>query len=183
MSLRTFWKLFFQIIGIVIFLHGIEQIIENLGMVVPYFFELGVGGLLFFVICVAFYVLDLYLLVFNPEIAIRFFKLERHISSEQIQFDKSYDSLIRLGIIVIGGLMIINNVPELIHIFSVYFIFSDIGPFDSFEFKKAEMIMYIVKIGIGLVMLNYSQALSNLIKRKAEENKDVLDDQQPERDI
>jgi hypothetical protein len=123
MSPRSFWIVLLKLVGVWILFHAFD--------VVPQFFVLFYPAypsplryenwevILSSLIIVLVYVAIIRLLVFRPDVVIDKLKLDKRFDEEQFSFNIHRSTAIAIAVIIVGALMIMNNVPVFLR--GVYF--------------------------------------------------------------
>lgn len=130
----------------------------------------GVGGAL-----LSFYLF----LVFQPDWTIRKLKLDKNFDSEQIEFGAlDPKALLGIGIILIGGFIIIENVGLFLSN-SFYFVKSIVATSDevrmlsAHEYDTKRFVLNLLNIIIGYLLITNFRFLSNMLLSKKEEDQHV----------
>ncbi|MRT94579.1 hypothetical protein [Ancylomarina sp. 16SWW S1-10-2] len=110
------------------------------------------------------------LLIFKSSNVVNLLKLDKHFDDDRIdlgKFDPS--SIIKLALIVIGGLLIIDNIPNCLS--QILFAFKvNVHGFGAESGDKFNLIVSGIKLVFGfLIMTNYS-GITKLLKLKGKTN-------------
>ena len=117
MTIRTFWVIFFKILGIWLVVDCIFVIpgffstllsINSMGMTQGYALT---SVLLLLTIAVYIFILRLFL--FKPAWLIDKLKLDQGFDQTEFSFNISTSSVLTIALIVIGGVILINEIPNL----------------------------------------------------------------------
>jgi len=110
------------------------------------------------------------ILFFKTDILIDKLKLDRGFTQDNFPLNIHRSTVLSIVIIIIGGLLIADNIPLLCR--SVYLYFQSKSVSDAL-FKRPDysyMIIYSVKILVGLILTGNHQLLVNYIERKRKGN-------------
>ena len=119
MKVRTFWLILLKIIGLFLVIRGINVIIYSLN---TFHFiiksednitEPIIWMTLFIILTVIIYLFILWLFVFKTSWLIDKLRLEKGFEEEKIEINVSLSSIISIAIVVIGGIMLIESLPQL----------------------------------------------------------------------
>ena len=177
MSINTFWKIVVKILGIWV-------VIESL-ILIPYYFSsivmvFGDGfssnlpiafavltGIFFF------YIMTLRLLLFKTNWIIQNLKLEEGFNEDRINFTLHRSVIIKIAIIIIGGFLLVDNLPTLFSQVYTYLQTEKIASGGVFnEARKSNsqgIILYSLKCLIGVWMLTNSRFIVNFLESRRKE--------------
>lgn len=167
MTIRTFWTLFIKILGVSMFIESIFIIPEALTSV----FSTSTYDLLDEIIY-TFILLLIFLGLFSVVLWIFLYKthwlisklhLDRDFDEEKIDINISYNTVLTLGIIVIGGLVIVDSLTQLCE--------QAIALYDQkkeFEGNPSYIliVLYFIKTIIGYVLMTNNQLVVKFIDKK-----------------
>jgi hypothetical protein len=175
----AFWNLIIKTIGIWLFIQGIMSLpgmVMNFIMVynTPYsssgaiFFQ----GL-FFVVPILFYVLVLRHLVLKTQGIIDLLKLEKGFDETRIDITLPYNKVLRIIIILIGGIVFITAIPSLAE--NLYSFITEDSLFNTSP-RATSLIVGVIQAIIGfLVMTNSDLVLRYINKKNGEAETKQLD--------
>lgn len=116
MSIRTFWTIFIKILGIWLVLDCFSIIAQGISTVIftnsDDDLEIFGGILISIMMTLGIYVFILWLFVFKTSWIIDQLNLEKGFTEEKIELNIERSTILNIAIIVIGGLMFINALPE-----------------------------------------------------------------------
>jgi uncharacterized membrane protein len=160
MTSRTFWTIIIKIIGIWFVLDSLMVayqfisylfIKNNTGSLG---FVLATAGLAF--LTVLFYFLVLYLCVFRTDWIIDKLKLDKGFKDERIEINLHRSTILSISLIVIGGLLIIDNFPKLCQYIVIYFQRSGITGSITGDTTWSIIFLYFFKTLIGYFLITSS---------------------------
>jgi hypothetical protein len=178
MTPRSFWTIVIKILGLYVVLESITTIWQSLNIIIIYssissvidhnyygirvYFSLLVSVLLFFI-----YILIFYSFLFKTDWVINKLKLDKGFPEEIFGFNIDATTVMKIGIIILGGSLLVNYVPDLIREICYYFERTGVKNEQKY---LARNILYIVndiiRIAVGIFMLLRSDTLINFIERK-----------------
>lgn len=168
MLINTFWKILLKIIGLWILIGSfsvIPQLTTNLSFIdgslnITGLFQ--VWGLLFLSIFLYFIVVRIF--IFKTDWIIEKLKLDKNFKEEKIAINYSATTVLRIAIIVMGGLIFIDAFPSFIS--RIYAFLTQKEQFkDSVE--SAWILYYFIKLVLGYLLLTNGNTFSNYIERKS----------------
>jgi hypothetical protein len=172
MRIRTFWTFFLKILGLYIVLGSIEVIaqffsttyylfVDNSSDIISKSAVFGIIALIIFM-----YVLVLRFFVFKPNWIIDKLKLDKGFEEEKIELNTNSSTILRIAIIVIGGLMIVDTLPALCK--SIFIFFQQESLFRNYP-KTGWIIFDAVKTVIGYLLLTNSKFIADTIENQKTE--------------
>ena len=162
MSVKSFWLLVLKLIGIYLSLSFFEfcvfifsQLInfrENDFLLIGAYF--GAFVLYFSVI---------YCFLFKTSTLIKWFRLEKDFDTNTISCEFSTTSIIRLAVIIVGGLMFIDNFVSLISNLMTFFqqemVFKN--------YSKSQLLLFVfIKTVIGYLLITNNAFVTRLIEKQ-----------------
>jgi hypothetical protein len=168
MKIRTFWTFLLKILGLYIVLGGIDVIAQFLSTTYYLFaddssdniIKLSLFGMV--VIMILVYYLVLRFFVFKPNLIIDKLKLDKGFEEEEIKLDDNSSTILRIAIIVIGGLILVDSLPVLCK--NVFIFFQQESLFRNYS-GTGWIIFGVVKSIIGYLLLTNNQFFVDLIKK------------------
>ncbi len=162
MTTRTFWTIFIKIMGIWFVLNNLWVIIQFFTSI---FFMNGAQGIMASVITLAmlaltlfFFILIFYFLIFKTDWIIDTLGLDKAIEEEKLELSIHRSTVLTIAVIVIGGLILIDALPQLFRQLITYF--QQQNP------TSAWIIFYFVKAVLGYILMTNSRLIVNLIERQ-----------------
>lgn len=169
MTPKTFWTIFFKIFGLYITWQAL--------LVLPSLFvaimDNGSHGKLgFFTSCSGFVFLACFFLaivrycIFKTDRLINLLRLETGIAGETIDINIHRSSLLKIAVIVLGGLMLTDSLPALC--FNLFSYFQYVNAYKSFAENHATpyLVTNLLKVFLGYFMVTDSRLIVNFIERK-----------------
>lgn len=148
MTNRDFFRLIIKLFGLYQFLLVVFTFLPtNLQLLFNNFFSISsfvsIALLTFFILGVY------YLFIKNPDVIINFFKLDRGFDQYKITVaNLSSDTILQIGVVLIGGFLIVDNVGFFISSFITYFKMS----FMKESFESLQNFQNLVLHGINLIL-------------------------------
>lgn len=174
MTIRTFWTIFLKILGIYLVVDSLTIIPQFLSGFAFAFIrgdhEDNLIGLLLTVslviltIVIYFFILKLF--VYKTAWLIDKLHLDKGFTEEKFEITMHRSIILKLAIIVIGGLMFIDALPLFCNqIFTYFQQTNNSGLFGS-NHTSAYVILYFIKGIIGYLMMTNSSYITNYIEHK-----------------
>lgn len=148
MTNRDFFRLMIKLFGLYQFLLVVFTFLPtNLQLLFNNFFSISsfvsIALLTFFTLGVY------YLFIKNPDVIINFFKLDKGFDQYKITVaNLSSDTILQIGVVLIGGFLIVDNVGFFISSFITYFKIS----FMKESFESLQNFQNLVLHGINLIL-------------------------------
>jgi hypothetical protein len=169
MKIRTFWTFLLKILGLYIVLGSIDVIAQFLTTTYYLFVDDSSDNIikltLFGIIAgmIFIYYLVLRFFIFKPNLIIDKFKLDKGFEEEKIELNNNSSSILRIAVIVIGGLMFVDSLPVLFK--NVFMFFQQESLFRNYS-GTGWIIFGVVKSIIGYLLLTNSKFFVDLIKKE-----------------
>lgn len=169
MKIKTFWSILLKILGIYIVLESIS-IFPQFFSSVYYIFQNDSSNntieiLIYSCIILGLYVFILWLFVYQTSWLIDKLKLEKGFEEEQINLNAKGATLLNIGIIVIGGLMLVDSLP--IFCKSMFEFFQQKSLLRDYP-NTGWIIAYFSKALIGYLLMTNSKYLASKIQKQYE---------------
>jgi len=170
MTIRTFWTLFFKILGIWLILSGltiIPQFITTLAFFGDnshenLFVTFYISAVLLLTIGIYFVIMKLF--VFNSSWLIDKLKLDKGYQEEKLDLNIKLNTILSIATIVIGGLILVNTLPMLCR---QIFMFIQLKTVFRQDPQFGWIIFYSVKALIGYLLMTNSNIVINYIAKKS----------------
>ncbi len=165
MTPKTLFTIIIKIFGLwVIF--SILEIIPQVLATLPMFIANGGininSSLIIMILIPIFYILIIWLLLFKSELIISYLSLDQHFEQDQLQFHFSAAEILRVVILIIGGLLILEAIPKLIEQ-GLNYVQKDASqsylPYSGYS----ELRILISKMFLGLLLIYFNNPLCRLI--------------------
>jgi len=174
MTIRTFWNILLKILGIWLILAGIGlipqfiwafSIIDNPpdGKTMKSLIYL--CGLL--LVSVVLFIIVLWLFVFMSDWIINKFKLDKGFDDEKIDLNIKRNTVLTIAVIVIGGLMFVDSLPQLLRYIYSTFRHDELVRRDP---VTPLLILYLVKTIIGYLLMTNSRFVTGFIAKHNSKN-------------
>lgn len=121
MTNKDFFRLMIKLFGLYQFLLLIFTFLpSNLQLLFNDFFS--IGSIISIILITLFILAVYYVFVKNPDLIINFFKLDRGFDKNEITVSNlNSDTILQIGIVLIGGFLIVDNLGYFISSFITYF--------------------------------------------------------------
>ena len=121
MTNRDFFRLMIKLFGLYQFLLLIFTFLpSNLQLIFNDFFSM--SSIISIVLITLFIIAVYYVFVKNPDLIISFFKLDRGFDKNEITVNNlNSDTILKIGMVLIGGFLIVDNLGYFISSFITYF--------------------------------------------------------------
>ena len=119
-----------------------------------------VFALIVIILTLLVYVLVSYFLIFKSGYLIDKLKLEKGFNQESITLNIDHSTILSISIIVIGGLIIVQEIPNLCRQLFAYFQEKRMTLSISYSVLAA------AKIFVGFLLINYQRQIVNYIEHK-----------------
>lgn len=121
MTNRDFFRLMIKLFGLYQFLLLIFTFLpSNLQLIFNDFFSM--SSIISIVLITLFIIAVYYVFVKNPDLIINFFKLDRGFDKNEITVNNlNSDTILQIGMVLIGGFLIVDNLGYFISSFITYF--------------------------------------------------------------
>lgn len=171
MTIRTFWHLILKTIGIWLFIQGllslpmmIYTVIHVLGD--PFSSSISGVEIIYVIFAIAFYLLILQFLILKSQWTIDFLKLEKGFEETRLDLTIPYSKLLRIVIILIGGIVFIGAIPSLVE--DLYLFITGNLPFSQSP-KALSLIVGAAQAIVGFLVMNNSDVVQRYINKKSGE--------------
>ena len=167
MKVRTFWLILLKIIGFFLVLKGVNVIIYSFAT----FSIINSGDdstiiwvILSIILTVIVYLFILWLFVFKTTWLIDKLRLEKGFEEEKIEINVSLSNIISIAIIVIGGIMLIESLPQLCKQIFTFFQMKSILKENQ---TIGWIILYFLQASLGYLLMTNSKRITTFINRHA----------------
>lgn len=175
MSVKSLFSIILKVLGIFFIKDIIGSITQVFSYMIMFERQIRQSGrdfeaiLLMFIITLI-YGLVAWLLIFKSDMLIAKLHIANGFDEEVIPLSMHRSTILSISIIVIGGYMVVNEVPYLCRQLFIYYqeekIFSSSNP------SVSNLVFEAVKIMMGLLLMGFQRPIVNLIERKRK--KEVL---------
>jgi hypothetical protein len=169
MKIRTFWTFLLKILGLYIVLGSIDVIAQFLST--TYYLFVGDSSdsiiklSLFGIVAVMtfIYYLVLRFFVFNPNFIIDKLKLDKGFEEEKIDLNDNSSAILRIALIVIGGLLLVDSLPILFK--NIIMFFQQESLFRNYS-GTGWIVFGVIKSIIGYLLLTNSKFFIDFINKE-----------------
>lgn len=125
-----------------------------------------IGYIIIDVLSATVYILIIYLLIFRTQILIDKLKLDKGFDQNFIPLNLHRSAILSISTIVIGGLILINEIPNLINQIHFYFEQRTISNGKVGFSASSYLVLAAIKVFIGLILIIYQKVIVNFIEYK-----------------
>jgi len=172
MTKKDFFRLIIKLFGLYFAISLLTSLF--LGNVIYVLNDFDLVGLIWLIVSIAFIFFLLRFLIFKNDKLIQWLKLDKGFDDDKIEFQNfNTENILKLATIVIGGILLINNIPGFLS-YTLFAFKSTVGNtfYSSNDVRYLDTRQYVnwgecfFKIVIGyLILTNYNQ-VSKLLKTK-----------------
>ncbi|MFB9840770.1 hypothetical protein [Mucilaginibacter ginsenosidivorans] len=173
MTPRSLFAIIIKIIGFYLLLGAVVSIPQTITALFSFKSQFGYGSAddiltmgFFLVFSVSFHLAVMYYCIFKTEWIIDKLQLDQNFSEEKFEFSIHRSTVLRIAVIVIGGVMIADSLPLLCKQVFVFIRFNRTGADLKQNPETVWMIFYFVKFSAGFVLLSSSRPIVNFIELK-----------------
>ena len=173
MTIRTFWTILLKILGICLVVKGVYLIL-NLIMTLSVVYDGNetkgtdlIWSSISILGVVLVYAFILWLFVFKTSWLIRKLHLEKGFNEERIDLKIQSSTILAIAVIVIGGIMIIDSLPQLCQQIFVFFQHKSILKESP---ATGWIILHGTKLILGYLLLTNSKVIVTFINKRSSEN-------------
>jgi len=169
MTIRTFWTILLKILGIYLVFDSFIVIPQFLTTLSTFFLDpeqtamVFIWTFVYLLFTVGLFVFILWLFVFKTAWLIDKLHLEKGFSEERIEFNIPYSTVLSISIILIGGLMFVDSLPQLCR--QIFSFFQQKNMFIQ-DPSSDLIIFHFVKTIIGYLLMTNSRFVVNFIDGK-----------------
>lgn len=169
MSIRTFWVILIKILGLLL-ISGALTVIPQWFTSIFYTYQSGdvynmaiLASLLLIILFVYFFIFKI--CMYKTSCIIDKLKLDKGFDNETLELNSSENKIISIAVIVIGGLMFVENIPVLLR--EMFVFFQDKNLFKDYP-KAGWIIFDFCKVILGYLLMTNSFRITNFIRSKKE---------------
>lgn len=170
MTIKTFWLLFFKILGIFLIINSVLVLPESFAGIFTVF-GYGYGEDLIYmtvgaiVLTALLYLAVINMCVLKPQRLIAKLRLEEGFEeSEKIGLDMNAEKLLSVVAIIIGGYLFADSLPMLCNQIIVFFQEESLSGKFGDKPSTGWLVLYIVKTFTGYLIVIYHQNIANWLK-------------------
>ena len=187
MNIRTFWAILIKILGLYVILESLTAIPSSLITIYAFITQFtqanGPDDTRVFIAEAVFYIslIIVYLLVFRycifyTDWVIDKLRLDQGFKDERLDFSMHRSNVLKVVVMVIGGLLLIDSFPLLCSQVMSYF--KDAESYRKFtDSREAKyIVIYLLKTFVGYFMLTCSRMIVNYIELKRKKPIAIVED-------
>lgn len=164
MTNKDFFRLMIKLFGLYQFLLLVFTFLpNNLQLIFNDFFS--IGSIISIILITLFILAVYYVFVKNPDLIINFFKLDRGFDKNEITVNNlNSDTILQVGMVLIGGFLIVDNLGYFISSFITYFKISYMK--ETFESLKnfESLILNGVNLIFGFCLIIFRNQIAEKFK-------------------
>lgn len=164
MTNKDFFRLMIKLFGLYQFLLLVFTFLpNNLQLIFNDFFS--IGSIISIILITLFILAVYYVFVKNPALIINFFKLDRGFDKNEITVNNlNSDTILQIGMVLIGGFLIVDNLGYFISSFITYFKISYMK--ETFESLKnfESLILNGVNLIFGFCLIIFRNQIAEKFK-------------------
>lgn len=176
MKVKTFWLILLKVIGIFLVLRGVNVITSSVTTFSVFVARYSApkdfiwhGFTMLSILAVYFFIL--YLFVFKTDWLIDKLHLEKGFDDDRIEINTQLPGILSVAIIVIGGIMLIDSLPQLC---KQIFTFFQMKSMSNESKTSGLIILHLVKAVLGYLLMTNSKRITTYINKRARlENDDT----------
>lgn len=173
MTIKTFWTIFLKILG---FWLAFDSVSYFTGFFLGLFHDIShfdendypLFAIFFFAIVI--YTFILWLLVFRTTWLIDKLRLDKGFVEERLELNIQRSTVLTIAVIIIGGLMLIDSLPQLCRLIFIFFQQNETFRKDP---KSSFIILHLVRILLGCFLLTKSKFIVTFIDRPQTNENDI----------
>ena len=166
MKIKTFWLILLKIIGLALVLRGVNVIMYSISTVSSIITwdstDIIIWFLLPIILTVIIYLFVLWLFVFKTSWLIDKLRLEKGFEEEKLEIKAQLSSILSIAIIVIGGIMLIESLPQLCK--QIFTFLQEKRMFRESQ-TTGWVILYFVKAILGYLIMTNSKPILTFINK------------------
>ncbi len=167
MEINTFWNIVLKGIGLWLFMNCLYIFPQITSLLIVSQIDAGwsssIPELLLGLLALIAYFLISTLFLFKSPWVIKLLQLERHFKETRLEINTSKETVLRIIIILVGGLVLIESLPNLIQGMLQFFQQNEL--FKNYR-DASWIIFYGINSLIGYVLITNSQGIANFIDRQ-----------------
>ncbi|MFM2387671.1 MAG: hypothetical protein RL660_2428 [Bacteroidota bacterium] len=171
MAIRTFWLIFLKVLGLWVLLLAITTAANLLPFIFSTILNPGHESLAEMLIqlfgqvfCLG---LVIYLFLFRTDVLIKHLQLEQHFFEDTIDLNISLNTILRIGLIVVGGILFINTFPKLVGSLMQQFQNDTIFRENS---KSPKLLSDVVLVLIAYIIASQSKHIAAFIEKYSQKD-------------
>jgi len=173
MTIKTFWIIFLKIAGIIFLVRGIAMTLDfalNTFMIYGEVGADGFYGMIMFVVTLFLYIFIPLLMLFKTSWVVETLHLERGFAENKIELNAKRSSIISVAVIIIGGYLVIESLPQL---FIQIFGYINTTSIYRAEFESIWILFHAIKLILGYLIMTNSKSIVLFIEKQKPYNNEV----------
>ena len=167
MTIKTFWTILIKILGLLLILGALTIIPQWISSIystyqIGDFESLTILTLILFLTLIVYYFV-FKLCVFKTSWIIEKLKLAKNFETENIDLNSKSFIIISIATIVIGGLMVVDNIPILLK--EIFVFFQQESLFKDYP-NAGWILFHFIKVIIGYLLMTNSNRIAKLIENQ-----------------
>ena len=169
MKVKTFWLILLKIIGLALVIQGVSLITYSISVLTisGNIQETMIMYILGTILTVIFYFLILWLFVFKTTWLIDKLSLEKGFEEEKIEINAKQSNILSIAIIVIGGIILIDSLPQLCTQIFVFFQQKSLWVENT---TTSWIFLYFGKAILGYILMTNSKPIVAFINKRTAGN-------------
>jgi hypothetical protein len=177
MSIKTLFSIILKVLGIFF----IKDIVNSMMQISLYAIMMngstrhviGIKEVLFMAAPCLLYIAAAYMLIFKSHKIVGLLRIGKYLDDDRIELNIHRSSILSIAIIVIGGYMVVNEVPALCRQLFTYYQQKNV--FTSTQPDVSYLVLEASKVIIGLLLVSFQRPIVNLIELK---RRNISDDEE-----
>lgn len=167
MTIRTFWTILLKMLGLYLVFDSAAVVLQMLNFIITPTF-VAPGNIDFismgiYLLGVALYILLLWLFLFKTTWLIDKLHLDKGFTEEKLELTLAHSSVLTIAVIVIGGLMLVDSLPQLCR--ETFNFFQSQNVFRE-EPETTYLIFHAVKTVLGYLLMTNSKRIVSFINKQ-----------------
>jgi hypothetical protein len=169
MTPRTLWTILLKIAGLYILLqilYTVPRLFEAIVLYDRSDIPVAMGIIAEVLFLISVYLFLIIAFIFRTDWLINVLHLDKGITEEKLELNMHRSTILKIAVIVTGGLILIDSLPLLLRdLFNYY---QDMNAFSGFKRYPSGglIIINLIKVLIGFFMVTSSRLIVNFIERK-----------------
>jgi hypothetical protein len=123
-----------------------------------------IGPLLTMLALLTAYILIIYFLLFKTSSVVDTLKLDKGLNQDTLQININYTAVLRIVILILAGLVLINELPNFIRLITIYF--SQLSFVRGSHPDISNLAWTIAKLTVAILLIVFQKPIAGLLTRK-----------------
>jgi hypothetical protein len=123
-----------------------------------------IGPLLTMLALLTAYILIIYFLLFKTSSVVDTLKLDKGLNQDTLQININYTAVLRIVILILAGLVLINELPNFIRFITIYF--SQLSFVRGSHPDISNLAWTIAKLTVAILLIVFQKPIAGLLTRK-----------------